>query len=187
MEIGTPTRSEDSQVEGVWPLGIRGRFLAHALPAISRQSETGFSSPSPYSWPTCHRCHRAELKRMCQSEFGLPCCLRPWNACSAFAILSHGHLCFQFPYGPKTRRLPQKGAIDRLHECDLWPPCCPGYKTLILAFTGRSPAEHTGWRLAVGALAARLSTRFAVPHIAARSAFAIPVSRVHSPSGLQYQ
>ena len=99
------------------------------------------------SLSSCHRYHPAEVDRSYQSDFVLPCCLRPRSGGSAFGIMSRGHLCVHFRYGPTTRRLPLGAAVGRLHEFGLPPPCYPSYKALIITLAGLTPAGYTslGW------------------------------------------
>ena len=152
------------------------------------------------SLSSCYRYHPAEVKRSCQPDFDLPCCLRPETGGSAFGKHSRGHLCVHFRYGPMTRRLPQGSAVGRLHEFGLPLPCYPSYRALIVSLAGLSPAGHTSlrWthgfpcccyfplpcvpaplprRVAVGARVARFPTGFGLPLSTGGSALALTVSR----------
>ena len=80
------------------------------------------------SLSSCHRYHPAKVERPCQSDFDLPCCLRPRHEGSAFGTDSRGHLYVHFRYGPMTRNLPYGGLVGRLHELGLPLPCYPSYR-----------------------------------------------------------
>ena len=76
----------------------------------------------------CCRFHPAEVEMPRRSDFGIPCCLRPSVAGSAFgATHFRGHLRVHFRYGPVTRDLPKGGLVDRLQSLGFPPPCYPSY------------------------------------------------------------
>jgi hypothetical protein len=80
------------------------------------------------SLPPCCRFHPAEIEMPRRSDFGIPCCLHPTVAGSAFgSIHFRGHMRVYFRYGPVTRDPPKGDLVDRLQSLGCPPPCYPNY------------------------------------------------------------
>ena len=118
------------------------------------------------SLSSCHRYHPATVERSCQSDFDLPCCLRPKRGGSAFGTDSRGHLCVHFRYGPMTRNLPCGGLVGRLHELSLPLPCYPSYRASDY-YSGRTDSCRTHQP--------SLDTHFFMPYISGSGVASFPL------------